>query len=181
MDIDIPEPSLVVLIGPSGAGKSTFAAAHFRPTEVVSSDHCRALVSDDENNLAATAAAFRVLHAIAGERLRLGRLTVIDATSVQPESRMPLVALARDQGCRSVAIVFDLAETLCVERNLRRPQRNLPARAVRRQRHQMRRSLANLEGEGFHRVYMLDSTEAVDAVTIVRSPLSGSAPPQSPA
>ena len=49
--LTIPELSLVVLVGPSGAGKSTFARTHFRPTEVVSSDRCRGLVSDDENDL----------------------------------------------------------------------------------------------------------------------------------
>ena len=94
MKLTIPELSLVVLIGPSGCGKSTFAAKHFRATEVISSDHCRALVADDENDMGATPAAFRILHSIARERLRSGRIAVVDATSVQPESRKPLVALA---------------------------------------------------------------------------------------
>src|SRR4029079_741516 len=81
MNLTIPELSLVVLIGPAGSGKSAFAAKHFLPTEVISSDFCRALVSDDENDMAATAAAFRVLHSIAGERLRSGRIGVVDRTS----------------------------------------------------------------------------------------------------
>jgi protein phosphatase len=38
--------------------------------------------------------AFEVPRSIAGERLALGRLTVIDATNVQPEARKPLVELA---------------------------------------------------------------------------------------
>jgi protein phosphatase len=50
MPISIPELALVVLVGPSGAGKSTFARTHFKPTEVLSSDFCRGLVSDDEND-----------------------------------------------------------------------------------------------------------------------------------
>src|SRR5579872_2935907 len=95
MTILVPNLSLVVLIGPSGSGKSTFARKHFLPTEVLSSDACRAMVSDEENNQAATKDAFEVLHFIAAKRLALGRLTVIDATSVQPEARQPLVALAR--------------------------------------------------------------------------------------
>ena len=50
MNLNIPELSLVVLIGPTGSGKSTFARAHFKPTEVISSDFCRGLVADDEND-----------------------------------------------------------------------------------------------------------------------------------
>src|SRR6185295_7584094 len=92
--IKIPELSLIVLIGPSGCGKSTFARKHFKPTEVLSSDYCRGLVSDDENNQAATKDAFELLHFIAAKRLAAGKLTVVDATNVQPESRKPLVALA---------------------------------------------------------------------------------------
>ena len=171
MNLTIPELSLVVLIGPSGAGKSTFAAKHFLSTEVISSDACRALVSDDENDLAATAAAFRVLHSIAGERLRSGRVAVVDATSVQPESRKPLIALAREHDCLPVAIVFDLPEKLCVERNRGRANRNLPAGVIHRQRDQMRRSLRGLQREGFRYVYTLDSVEAVDSSAIVRQPL----------
>jgi len=172
MKLTIPELSLVVLIGPSGCGKSTFAAKHFRATEVISSDHCRALVADDENDMGATPAAFRILHSIARERLRSGRIAVVDATSVQPESRKPLVALAAKQDCLPVAIVFDLAEELCVARNRGRANRNLPAGVIRRQRDQMKRSMNGLQGEGFRFVYVLDSVEAVDSAVIERQPLS---------
>ncbi len=95
MTISIPELSLVMLVGVSGSGKSSFAARHFRATEVLSSDACRGLVSDDENDQAATAAAFDVLHHLAAKRLEVGRLTVVDATNVLPEARKPLVALAK--------------------------------------------------------------------------------------
>jgi len=171
MNLTIPELSLVVLIGPSGSGKSTFAAKHFLPTEVISSDFCRAMVSDDENDLASTPAAFRVLQLISGERLRSGRIVVVDATSVQAESRKPLVALGRDHDCLAVAIVFDLPEKLCVERNRGRANRNLPSGVIHRQRDQMKRSMRGLQREGFRYVYVLDSVEAVEAATIVRQPL----------
>src|SRR6476660_5970801 len=121
MKISIPNLSLVVLIGPSGSGKSTFARKHFLPTEVLSSDACRAMVSDDENNQAVTAEAFALLHYIAAQRLALGRLTVIDATNVQPEARAPLVELARKYHCLPVAIVLDVPERVCHERNAGRP------------------------------------------------------------
>jgi len=95
--IDVPELSLAVLIGITGSGKSTFAARHFKPTEVLSSDYFRGLVSDDENDQSATVDAFEALHYVAGKRLAAGRFTVIDATNVQRESRQPLVALARQE------------------------------------------------------------------------------------
>src|SRR6516165_7519230 len=123
MHISIPNLSLVVLIGPSGSGKSTFARKHFLPTEVLSSDACRAMVSDEENNQAVTQDAFEVLHFIAARRLALGRLTVIDATNVQPEARKPLVELARKYHCLPVAIVLNLPEVLCHERNRGRAAR----------------------------------------------------------
>src|ERR1044072_7276426 len=106
--ITIPELSLVVLIGPSGCGKSTFARTHFKPTEVISSDFCRALVSDDENDQAATKDAFEVLHYVAAKRLARGHLTVVDATNVQPEARKPLVELARRYHVLPAAIVLDI-------------------------------------------------------------------------
>jgi protein phosphatase len=132
MKITLPELSLVVLIGASGSGKSTFARQHFLPTEIISSDYCRGLVSDDENNQAATADAFEVLHLIAAKRLAAGKLTVIDATNVQPESRKPLLELARKYHCFLVAIVLDLPEKLCGDRNQQRPNRNFGNHVVRR-------------------------------------------------
>src|SRR6476660_9495627 len=117
MEIAIPNLSLVVLVGASGSGKSTFAREHFLPTEVLSSDFCRGLVSDNENDQSATDDAFAVLHFIAGKRLAAGKLTVVDATNVQPESRKSLVALARENNVLLVAIVFDLPEKVCVDRN----------------------------------------------------------------
>ncbi|HTN92215.1 MAG TPA: AAA family ATPase, partial [Sorangium sp.] len=92
----VPDLSLVVLVGASGSGKSTFARAHFKPTEILSSDHYRGVVSDDENDQAASADAFEVLRFIAGKRLAAGRLAVVDATNVQADARRPLVALARE-------------------------------------------------------------------------------------
>src|ERR1700759_2894108 len=95
-ELSVPALSLVCLIGVSGSGKSTFAARHFLSTEVISSDFCRGLVADDENDQAATGDAFDVLHYIAGKRLAAGRLTVVDATNVQPDARKHLVTLARE-------------------------------------------------------------------------------------
>jgi len=169
--ITIPELSLVVLIGPSGCGKSSFARAHFKPTEVLSSDFCRGLVSDDENAQAATSDAFDVLHYIARKRLAAGRLTVVDATNVQAEARKPLVALAREFHVLPVAIVLNMPEKLCHERNQNRSDRQFGPHVVRNQSQQLRRSIRGLEREGFRHVFVLSSPEEVSAVAITRQPL----------
>ena len=171
MNITIPELSLVVLVGPSGCGKSTFAREHFKPTEVLSSDFCRGLVSDNENDQTSTKDAFEVLHYIARKRLAAGRLTVVDATNVQPDARKPLVELAREFHVLPVAIVFDLPEQLCHERNQARPDRQFGPHVVRNQASQLRRSIRGLEREGFRHIFKLSSIEEVAAATITRQPL----------
>jgi protein phosphatase len=168
VNLEIPELSLVLLIGPSGSGKSAFAAKHFRPTEVLSSDACRAWVSDDETDQASTPDAFDVLHYIAAKRLARGNLTVIDATNVQRDDRKPLLALAREYHALAVAIVFDLPVRLCHERNRDRPNRDFGAHVVRNQANALRRSLRGMAREGFRHVYVLKSPEEVEAPTIER-------------
>jgi polynucleotide kinase-phosphatase len=171
MELKIPKLSLVVLIGPSGSGKSTFAEKHFLGTEILSSDYCRGLVSDDENCQEATNVAFDVLHFIASKRLAAGKLTVIDATNVQEEARKPLVKLARQYHCLPVALVFNLPEKLCQERNEHRSDRDFGRHVIRQHRMQMRRSLRNLRREGFRHVHILTSEEEVNSASIVRESL----------
>ena len=171
MTFTIPELSLVVLIGPSGCGKSTFARKHFKATEVMSSDGFRALVSDDENDQSSTVDAFAALHFVAARRLARGKLTVVDATNVQPEARRPFVALAREYHVLPVAIVLDLPERVCHERNRSRPDRDFGPHVIRHQRSQLHRSLRGLGREGFRHVHVLKSQEEVDAAVIERQPL----------
>ena len=170
-DLKIPELALVVLVGPSGSGKSTFARKHFKPTEILSSDWCRGLVSDTENDLDVTNDAFEVLHFIARKRLGLGKLTVVDATNVQPEARKPLVALAREFHCLPVAIVLALPERVCHDRNAGRADRQFGAHVVRQQTQQMRRSIRRLKDEGFRHVFVLETADEVDAARVERQPL----------
>ena len=171
MRIELPDPSLVVLIGPSGSGKSSFARRHFAATEVISSDFCRGLVADDENDQSATNDAFAVLHFIAGRRLAQPRFTVVDATNVQRAARRPLVELAKQHDLFPVAIVLDLPEAVCQERNRSRPDRSFGAHVVPRQRAQLHKSLKGLQREGFRRVHVLRSVAEVDAAEVQRAPL----------
>jgi protein phosphatase len=169
--IDLPDPSLVVLIGASGSGKSSFAARNFAPTEVISSDFCRGLVADDENNQSATADAFAVLNFIAARRLAQPRISVVDATNVQRSARKPLIQLAREHDLFAVAIVLAVPEKICQERNQSRSDRDFGQHVVRQQSSQLRKSLKGLRREGFHRVWVLDGVEGVDAAEVRRVPL----------
>ncbi|MEU3691838.1 polynucleotide kinase-phosphatase [Streptomyces narbonensis] len=166
--LPVTDLSLVVLVGATGSGKSTFARRHFKPTEIVSSDFCRGLVADDENDQSASKDAFDVLHYIAGKRLAAGRLTVVDATNVQPEARRQLVGLAREHDVLPIAIVLDLPEEVCRTRNAGRPDRaDMPAHVIQRHRRELRRSLRGLEREGFRKVHVLRSVEEVEEAEVV--------------
>lgn len=166
--IRVPDLCLVVLVGVSGSGKSTFGRQHFLPTEIVSSDACRALVSDDENDQTATESAFAVLHSIVSERLRLGKLTVVDATNVQRDARAPLIALARAHHVLPIAVVLDVPPELCQARNAERPDRNFGRHVVRNQRGALQRSVKGLEREGFRRVFRLSGVEAIEGARVER-------------
>ena len=169
--LTVPDLSLVVLVGASGCGKSTFARTHFAPFEVLSSDFCRGLVSNDENDQSATKAAFETLHFVAGKRLERGLLTVVDATNVQSEARRPLVELARRYHVLPVAVVLDLPERVCEARNRERPDRDFGGHVIRQQRSQLQKSLRFLQKEGFRHVHVLRSEEDVASVVIERQPL----------
>jgi protein phosphatase len=166
--LPVTDLSLVVLVGASGSGKSTFARRHFAPTEIISSDFCRGLVSDDENDQSATKDAFDVLHYIAGKRLAAGRRTVIDATSVQSDARRQLIGLARQHDVLPIAIVLDVPEEVCAERNAARSDRvGMPRRVIQRHIRELRRSLRHLEREGFRKVHVLRGVEEAERATVV--------------
>jgi protein phosphatase len=169
--LTVPNLSLVLMVGASGSGKSTFAKTHFRLTEILSSDHYRGVVADDENDQAATGDAFEVLRFIASKRLASGRLTVIDATNVQAEGRKPFIALAREHHVLPVAIVLDTPEKVCQARNASRPDRAFGPHVVRNQIRDLRRSIRELHREGFRYVHVLSSPEEIAAATIQRQRL----------
>jgi protein phosphatase len=171
MKIEIPDFAVVALIGVSGSGKSSFAAEQFLPTEVLSSDVYRGLVSDDENDQSATPAAFDALHHVAGLRLQARRLCVLDATHTTKEARKPAVQLAKRYHALPVAIVLDMPTKLCLARNETRADRSFGKHVIPNQASQLRRSLRGLKREGFRRVYVLRSPEELESVTLQRVPL----------
>ncbi|MFN0129784.1 MAG: polynucleotide kinase-phosphatase [Verrucomicrobiales bacterium] len=165
MILRLPELSLVLLVGPSGSGKTTFAKRHFLPTEIVSSDACRAAVSDDEGDQSVTPQAFELLHFILRQRLALGRLTVVDATNLEPADRAKLVAIAREFHVLPAAIVFRIDEKTCAERNAARPDRNFGPHVIQRQFGQLRRGLRSIRREGFRSLTIFHGQDEADAVT----------------
>ena len=169
MRIEIPEFALVALIGATSSGKSTFAKKHFLPTEILSSDFFRGMVSDDENNQKVSKEAFDLLFYAANKRLDLMKTTVIDATNVQPAARKQIIDLAREQNVHSVAIVLNLPERELQARNASRPDRGYPEHVIRKHVSDLRRGLRNLKREGFRFVYILNYQEEVDEVEIVRT------------
>lgn len=170
--IKLPELSLVILVGASGSGKSSFARKHFKDTEVISSDYCRSLVSDDENDQSSTNLAFEVLGQIASARLKLGKLTVIDATNVKPEDRKQWVKLARDHYVLPIALVLDLPWQACHERNQQRPNRQFGKHVVMNHTSALHRNLKSLrKSEGFTNTHILNSVEEIESVGIERQVL----------
>ena len=167
MNLAIPSDALVVLIGPAGCGKSTFAGRHFAPTQVVSSDECRALVSDDPNNSRASADAFALMHFIVDKRLKRGRLTVADATNVHSDKRAALLSIAANHRRPVVAVVFDLPETVCQDRNKAREVRVVPYAAIAGQAKRLREAIPGLAAEGFSAVHVLGTVEEVADVAVV--------------
>jgi predicted kinase len=179
MTIQVPVDAMVVLVGPSGSGKSTFAAHHFAPTEILSSDAMRAMVADDPNDQSATEAAFELLHTTLGLRLARRRLTVVDATNVERWARAGLLAIARHRNRPATAIAFALPVDVCLERNAARADRRLPPADIRRHHRLLMSSLDTLAEEGFSPVYRLDDAAAVEEARVERAP--GRRQPQSPA
>lgn len=169
MTILIPTNSLVVMIGVSGSGKSTFAKQNFSATEIVSSDFCRALICDDENDQSVNQEAFELLHWLVEKRLALGKLTVVDATNVKAASRQPLLALAKSYNVPAIAIVLNFDLEFCLQQNSQRTHRVVPPTIIAEQLQELRASLPELTSEGFQSVYKLVSPKEFDGLRIVQS------------
>ena len=165
-EIVLPPASLVALVGPAGAGKATFAAAHFRPSEILSSDQCRLLVSDDAGDQSASASAFAVLYFIAARRARRGRLTVVDATNVRPADRQRVLWLAQRYRRPAIAFVFGLPLELCLARNRARVDRQVDPGVVGQQWEQMPRSADAVVAEGFSAVHWFHSATEAGSVLV---------------
>lgn len=170
-DLTIPDFALVVLIGSTGSGKSTFAAKHFLPTEIISSDRCRGLITDNETDQDVSADAFDLAREIAGKRLKHRKLAVIDATNVRAADRKAWVDLARKWHALPVAVVIDPGVDVCVARNASRPDRPFGPGVAKRMTREIRKGLGGLQREGFRQVWKLTSETSIDVAKVSRQPL----------
>lgn len=159
MRIRITAPSLVVLCGPAGSGKSTFAARHFAPTAIVSSDGCRAMLGDDERNLAVSPEAFELFHTIIDRRLRLRRPTVADSTALRSDARRTLLDIGQRHAVPVTLIVFDVSEEQCYLHDTRR-ERRVGRPVIAQHVRQLQDALRTIPQEGFNAVIMLDDALA---------------------
>jgi protein phosphatase len=165
--IQLPEPTLVVLVGAAGSGKSTLASRLFAPAQVLSSDAFRGVVSGDPGDQRATRTAFSILHRELAKRMAARQTTVVDATSVSAYARRGLVKRAAAAGVPAIAIVIALPRRLVLARNATRDGRIVPEDAVNRQLDDLDRSLRRgLEPEGFAAVHVLRTPAEVDGLEI---------------
>jgi protein phosphatase len=174
--LTLSDPSLVLLIGPSGSGKSTFARQQFRPTEIVSSDACRALVSDDENDQSVTADAFALVQLLVEKRLKHRRMTVVDATNLRPADRRPYLDAARRAGVPAVALVFDWPEAVLFGRHAQRTDRPFGTSVLAAHRRTLHAGLGELPREGYDAVHHLTDPASVEKLNIQRTPVRGTVP-----
>ncbi|MCI0336342.1 MAG: AAA family ATPase [Acidobacteria bacterium] len=156
LTIQLPDPSLVLLVGPAGSGKSTFAARHFQPTEIVSSDHCRAMICDDESDQSINREAFGLLHHITRLRLAFRQMTVVDATNLQDQARRPLLRMARACQFPVFAIVFKISLETCLANNRNRPHRLVTEDVISQHTEELPGAMLQLKGEGYQRIFILD-------------------------
>jgi predicted kinase len=163
--IKLPRRTLLVLCGAAGSGKSTFAqrlvASHqhqgLKVTSIVSSDHCRALVCDDETNQQVNRDSFDLFHYIIYKRMLQGRFTVADSTALQADARHRMLGLARRHNYYTCIFVFDIPLNICILQDQSR-LRTVGEQVITYHTNQLPQTLNDIQKEGWHQIHTL--TEA---------------------
>lgn len=150
----LPRRTLLVLCGPAGCGKSTFAAQHFPETAIVSSDRCRGMICDDENDQTVTRDAFDLFHYILQKRMLLGRFCVADSVALKPYARRNLRQLSRRFGYFGCLIIFDTPAEVCIQRDRQRV-RQVGESVVLYHANLLTATLQEAPGEGWECVHIL--------------------------
>ncbi|MEU4265600.1 AAA family ATPase [Streptomyces argenteolus] len=154
LDTTIPDRAVIVLIGAAGSGKSTLAST-WHPTEVLSLDHYRALISDSAGDQEATGDAVAALHLVLEARLRRGLTSVIDATNTDTAVRARTLQAAGRYGMPTVALLVTTPLPVALERNAARPDdRRVPENILRAQHAAAFAARPQLQEEGFGQVIL---------------------------
>ncbi len=153
--LELPSPSLIVLVGPPGSGKSTWAAQ--LEASVVSSDALRALTGEGEHDLRASVDAFAVLDDVVERRMKRRLTTVIDSLGTDPQRRTTWRALAERHGVPCVAVIFDVPAAQVRKQNRSRPER-VPDEVLRKQLAEWPGVVDAVRSEPFHAVHVAEST-----------------------
>jgi len=163
--IALPQRTLIVLCGPAGAGKSTFArkfvelhqAQGCKPTSIVSSDYCRAMICDDETNQQVNRDAFDLFYYIIRKRLFQGRLTIADSTALQANARQTLIEIARRYQYRSSLFVFNMSLETCLAYDQHRARRRkVGERVISYHLQILQQALLEIPHEGWDEIHILD-------------------------
>ncbi len=157
--IKIPFLSLVILCGPAGCGKSTFAHKFFLDTQIVSSDKCRAMIADEENNMAVSGQAFKLFYMLIDMRLSAGKLTVADSTALEKRSRKKLQKIAGKYGFHTTLIVFNVPFAYCLQQNASR-ERKVETAVIGNHVKKLEKTLRDIGNEEYHQVFVLDVNDA---------------------
>ena len=154
INITLPRRTLLVLCGPAGAGKSTFAAQRFVATSIVSSDHCRAMICDDENNQQVNRDTFDLFYYIIQKRLYLGRFTVADSTALHPDARRRLRTQSRHFSYYGCLLIFNTPPDICLTRNQLR-SRSVEEQVILYHTGLLQQTLLDAPTEGWEQIHVL--------------------------
>jgi len=152
--ITVPNRTLLVLCGPAGSGKSTFAARRFIPTSIVSSDYCRAMICDDENNQQVNRDTFDLFYYIIQKRMYLGRFTVADSTALRADARRRLRAQSRHSGYYGCLLIFNTPLDVCLARDKLR-SRMVGEQVILYHNGLLQQTLLDAPNEGWEQVHVL--------------------------
>lgn len=163
--IMLPRRTLMVLCGPAGSGKSTFSGKFverhkehgLRPTTVVSSDYCRAVICDDETNQQVNRDTFDLFHYIIHKRMFQGRFTIADSTALLVEARRNLLAVAQRHHYATCLLVFNFPLETYIERDSHQARgRTVGTQVVAYHFGLLQQALLAIPQEGWNHIYILD-------------------------
>ena len=172
--LTVPPRTLLVLCGPAGSGKSTFAwnliETHqhlgFKPTMIVSSDTCRAIVCDDDNNQQANRDAFDLFYFILHKRMFQGRFTIADSTALQANARLKILEVARRHNYFTSLLLFNISPATCMQRDKGR-ERMVGEQVITYHTGLLQRTIAEAPTEGWHQIHVLNEQRMQTEIRIV--------------